>query len=178
MNCDNERSKNNMMKNRKTIHLLSMAFILILLWVSLSGYFKPLLLSLGAFSILLVLYISKRMELFDFDQPILLREIYHVIPYWIWLIKEIVLSNFDVIKRILNPALPINPQLVNFKSNQKTDFARVNYANSITLTPGTISIDIEDEFIEVHALSESGINGLASGEMDKRITHTEAKAHA
>lgn len=167
-----------MQKKGKTIHLLGMAILLVTVWLSLSGLFKPLLLSLGAFSILLVLYISMRMQLFDFDGPVLVTNIFYVIPYWLWLIKEIVLSNIDVIKRILNPALPINPQLVDFKSSQQEDFARVTYANSITLTPGTISIDIEDEYIEVHALAESGISGLASGEMDKRITHMESKARA
>lgn len=167
-----------MQKKGKTIHLLSMAFLLVSVWLLLSGLFKPLLLSFGACSVLLVLYISMRMRLFDFDEPVLLTNIFYVIPYWLWLIKEIVLSNIDVIQRILNPALPINPQLADFKSSQKGDFARVTYANSITLTPGTIAIDIEGDYIEVHALAESGINGLASGEMDKRITHTEAKTHA
>ncbi len=167
-----------MTKANKTMHFLSMLIILASLWLLLSGHYTTILLALGFTSVLLVLYISIRMELFDYDQPVLLVQIICVIPYWIWLIKEIVLSNIDVLKRILNPALPINPQLVDFKSSQQCNFSRVNYANSITLTPGTIAINIEGEYIAVHALAESGIEGLTTGEMDKRVSKTEALANA
>ena len=84
----------------------------------------------------------------------------------------------DVIKRILNPKLPISPRIVWIKSTQKDELARVAYANSITLTPGTISIDVEGNDIEVHALSESGVEGLATGDMDQRISKVEAKGYA
>lgn len=95
------------------------------------------------------------------------------IPYGFWLVIEILKSNIDVIKRILSPSLPISPRWVTIKSSQASEFGEVVYANSITLTPGTISIDVNDNNIDVHALSQSGVEGLATGEMDKRVTLAE-----
>ena len=80
-----------------------------------------------------------------------------------------------MIKRILNPKLPISPQWVTIQTTQDSDFSKVIYANSITLTPGTISMDVYGDKIDVHALSESGVDGLATGEMDKRVSKVEKK---
>ena len=93
------------------------------------------------------------------------------------LIIQILKSNIDVCKRILNPTLPINPQLVKVKSTQASNLAKVIYANSITLTPGTISIDLDGPEIEVHSLSKEGVVGLKKGIMDKKITDAEANPY-
>ena len=167
-----------MINNSKIIHIGGMLITLSALWLLLSGHYTGLLLSLGLLSVLLVTYITVRMQLLEYDQPDVLRQTVRSVPYGFWLLKEIVKSNIDVIKRILTPELPIRPQLVNIKSTQKDELARVAYANSITLTPGTISIDVEGDYIEVHALAESGVEGLTSGDMDKRITSVEARGYA
>ena len=99
------------------------------------------------------------------------------IPYGFWLIIQILKSNIDVCRRILNPKLPINPQLVKVKSTQTSNLAKVIYANSITLTPGTISIDLDGSEIEVHSLSEKGVDELKTGTMDKKITDAEANPY-
>lgn len=96
--------------------------------------------------------------------------------YWLWLIKEIVLANIDVTKRILSPRLPVNPQLFRVKASQHNDLGKVIYANSITLTPGTVTVDIDgDEFV-VHALSDATKDDLESGEMDRRVSALEGPA--
>lgn len=95
------------------------------------------------------------------------------IPYGFWLVLEILKSNIDVCKRILNPRLPISPRWVTIKASQNSEFAKIVYANSITLTPGTISIDVEDENIDVHALSDIGVEGLEAGDMDKKVSQAE-----
>ena len=143
----------------------------------LSGHYTPLLLCLGLLSVLIVTIISARMNLIIFDQPILQLYFIKFIPYGFWLIMQILKSNIDVCKRILDPKLPINPQLVVVKSTQSSNLAKVIYANSITLTPGTISIDLDQSDIEVHSLSKIGVEGLKTGAMDKKITSSEANPY-
>lgn len=167
-----------MVKQAKSIHVAGMVITLVALWLLLSGHYTPLVTGLGLLSVLLVAWISIRMGLLEYDQPDVFRQTVRSVPYGFWLLKEIILANIDVIKRILDPTLPISPRLVDIPSTQVDELARVAYANSITLTPGTISIDVEGKYIEVHTLSESGVDGLMAGEMDKRITEVEAKGYA
>ena len=166
-----------MFNRNKIIHIGGMVITLLALWLLLSGHYTPLMLGLCGLSIILVVFISLRMELLEYEQPDAFRQTVRSVPYGFWLLKEIIKSNIDVCKRILNPKLPISPKLVTIKSTQVDELARVAYANSITLTPGTISIDVEGKDIKVHALSESGVEGLMTGEMDKRITEVDRKGY-
>ena len=93
--------------------------------------------------------------------------------YAIWLIKEIVLANIDVARRVLDPRLPIRPRLIRVKASQTGDLGRVIYANSITLTPGTVSVDMQGDEITVHALTADAADEDKSGEMDRRVTELE-----
>ena len=159
-----------MIGRKKFYHITSLFISLAILWVLLSGYYTGLLLSLGLFSTLFVTFISLRKGLLPYEQQENFFQFMKYIPYGFWLVIEILKSNIDVIKRILSPSLPISPRWVTIKSSQTSEFGEVVYANSITLTPGTISIDVNDNNIDVHALSESGVDGLATGEMDKRVS--------
>lgn len=164
-----------MLERNQYFHIAGLVFTLTVLWILLSGHYTPLLLALGLMSVIFVTVISLRMNIFTFDQPEILSQIIKYIPYVFWLVIEILKSNIDVIKRILNPKLPISPRWVTIRSSQESDLSKVVYANSITLTPGTISIDVDGNNIDVHALSESGVDGLATGEMDKRVHKAERK---
>jgi multicomponent Na+:H+ antiporter subunit E len=93
-----------------------------------------------------------------------------------WLILEVVKSNIDVARRILDPRLPISPRVIEVQASQRRDIGRVIYANSITLTPGTVSIDTDGDRITVHALTEEAAAGLLTGEMDRRVTRFEGGA--
>lgn len=162
-----------MLVRKKIYHITSLFISLAILWLLLSGYYTGLLLSLGLFSTLFVTFITIRKGLLPYEQRETFFRFMKYIPYGFWLVIEILKSNIDVIKRILSPSLPISPRWVTIKSSQTSEFGEVVYANSITLTPGTISIDVNDNNIDVHALSESGVDGLATGEMDKRVTQAE-----
>ena len=154
------------------VHAISLALVLFALWLLLSGHYVPLLLGLGALSALLVVTIALRMDVLD-------REGYpiHLSPkallYWPWLGWEIVKSNVDVARRILSPTLPISPTVIRLKASQKSELGKVIYANSITLTPGTVSIDIDGDKIEVHALTREAAQALRTGDMDRRVTRFE-----
>ncbi len=93
--------------------------------------------------------------------------------YLPWLLKEIALSNLHVAQVILDPDLPIRPQLVRVRTTQSTDLGHVIHANSITITPGTVSLDVREGTILVHALTDHTAQGVQSGDMDRRVTRVE-----
>ena len=138
----------------------------------MSGIFEPLILILGVFSCALVVAIAVRMDVIDHEAvPVHLT--FKVLMYWPWLLWEIIKANIDVTKQVLGFA-DISPTMVRIKATQKTDLGIVIFANSITLTPGTISIDVDEEgYILVHALSRDGTEGLEGGDMDRRVTELE-----
>jgi len=139
-------------------------------WVLLSGHYDRLLLSLGFFSCLTCLYISWKAKFLD-NEGVPLHLMLRLPIYALWLIKEIIKANIDTAIIILtnNP----NPQTFRVKSSQKTESGRVTYANSITLTPGTVTTQLDGEILEVHALSSQMANDVKSGEMDKMVSWLE-----
>jgi len=158
---------------KHVIRSVLLGIVLFGTWLLWSGHFTSFLVSFGVVSCLLVVLMSRRMNIVDAEGvPIQLglRPFYSFAP---WLLKEIVVANIDVSRRILNPRLPILPTVVRVRASQKGDLARVIYANSITLTPGTISIDLAGSQITVHALCHEGAEEDLAGEMDRRITKLE-----
>lgn len=155
-------------------NILRLLVILVSLWLLLSGIFTPLLLILGALSIAVVGYLSVKMKVLEHrGQPIYFRPL-HLALYWCWLIVEILKSNWEVTKLILQPSLPIKPLLKAIPAKQKTEIGRVIYANSITLTPGTVAINIaKNGDVLVHALHEDSIVELEKGHMGDRVCQLE-----
>ncbi len=154
-------------------YAISLAVVLSALWLLLSGYFEePLLLGLGVASVVLVLIVAHRMQVIDREgHPIHL--VFKALIYWPWLMKEIVLANIDVAKAILRYPVGVSPDVFEVTATQKSELGRVIYANSITLTPGTVTIALEDERLTVHALTEVAEDGLKTGEMDRRVSWLE-----
>lgn len=157
----------------KIPHALSLGIFLAALWMLLSGYFTPLLLFFGLVSVCLVVYLALRMDVVDHEGHPVHLKIRLTINYWLWLLKEIVISNIDVCWRILSPDMPISPVVIKIKSTQATGLGHVIYANSITLTPGTVSMNVDGDMIEVHALTAEGAANLEAGEMNRRVTLME-----
>jgi len=153
-------------------HILSLSALLAVLWLALSGHYTPLILFFGIVSVVLTVFISLRMDLLDFEGLPFHIAWRTTIFYWPWLIWEIVLANLDVIKRIISPKLDIDPTVFTTEASQNTDLGMIIYANSITLTPGTVSIDLDPGEIQVHALSKAGADGILSGEMDRRCSQS------
>ncbi len=156
--------------------LLSLRLMLTMavLWLLLSGMFKAQLLILGVISVGLVGYLAVKMGvLMHRGQPIYFR-FFHILGYWAWLAKEILLSNIDVTKRILKADMAIKPTLRRVVATPDTDMGRAIYANSITLTPGTTAINFTaNGEIIVHALHEDTLHELEGGEMAEHIRSVE-----
>jgi multicomponent Na+:H+ antiporter subunit E len=155
-------------------HSVSLFISLYLFWLLLSGFFTAFLMSAGVGCAFAVVWFSRRMDVVDAEgHPIHLG--LKAFVYWPWLWKEVVKAAWDVSKIILLPSLPISPTLVRFKPTQKTDVGLVLHANSITLTPGTITIEAESHEFLVHGLTRAGAQGVVDSEMDRRVTGCEGK---
>ena len=154
------------------IRVAVLGLLLFGVWLLWSGHYTPFLLELGAASCLLILLLLHRMNILDDEgQPIhLVWRLPFYLPY---LFKEIVLANIDVAKRILNPSLPISPTLFVVKAGQRTELAQVIYANSITLTPGTVTVRLRDGYLVIHSLARDAEDALRSGEMDRAVQKLE-----
>ncbi|MEN8136549.1 MAG: Na+/H+ antiporter subunit E [Thermodesulfobacteriota bacterium] len=147
------------------------ALLMFSFWLLLSGKTDLFHLTLGLISSLLVSWMSADLLFIDNAKKDRLTEVYRFILYIPWVLKEIVLSTLHVTWLALHPAMKekIAPRIVTFKTSLKSDAARVTLANSITLTPGTITVRIEDDVFTVHALSDKVASTLP-GEMEERIT--------
>lgn len=156
--------------------VFSFGAMLFALWALLSGQYSFLLLGLGVVSVVLTLYLAHRMRVIDHESYPL--HLYACAPAFIgYILREIIKANIDVITCILKiGGREISPQLVNIPVSQRTDLGRVIYANSITLTPGTVSIELDKDFITVHALTKEGAAELLSGEMAQQIPDQQVKA--
>ena len=148
---------------------MKLLVVLVGVWLLLSGIMEPLILGFGLASGLAVAWIKLRADRRDGDPVPLVLRIGRLPGYLLWLSWEIVKSNVDVARRILSPSLPVAPAVRWLPASQRSELTRVTYANSITLTPGTLSIDLTGEAVEVHALHEGSLDELERGEMDARV---------
>ncbi len=161
---------------QSVLHVASLVVSLSVLWLLLSGFFTdPLLLGLGAVSVVAVALLAWRAGIVDAEgHPVQVAP--RALLYWPWLIKEIVVANIDVAKAICRSPMAIEPRVIKVKASQKDELGRVIYANSITLTPGTVTIALEGDELTVHALTKGSVEGLESGEMDRRVSRVAGSA--
>jgi multicomponent Na+:H+ antiporter subunit E len=134
-------------------------------WVVLSGHFTALNLVLALLSSAAVTFLNRDIEAVSR----LLRVAPAFLGYLPWLLKEIVVANLQVARVVLDPALPIDPVVVRFKAPLSQDLALMTLGNSITLTPGTITLDVEGREFVVHALTTRAGADLVEGSMAQRV---------
>lgn len=144
--------------------------IMLAFWVVLSGMFDPFHLSLGAISCLLVAHFSHDLLFRDGRVGTWVRDLVGLILYLPYLFKEILLANLQVAYIVLHPRMTelIDPTLVRFKTTLKRPISKVTFAQSITLTPATVTVSIDDDEFTVYALTRSGAESLP-GEMERRV---------
>jgi multicomponent Na+:H+ antiporter subunit E len=155
------------------LRFVSLASVLFAFWLALSGHYTLMLVSIGALSTIGCAYVTTRVDVTDAEgHPIqLLRG---AVTYWPWLAWEIAKSAWSVTKVILHPGLPISPTMTVVTAGQKTAPGIATYANSITLTPGTITVGVDGNRLTIHALVKDGADDLEAGGMDARVTRFEA----
>lgn len=151
------------------MRLISLIVVLYGFWLILSGHYTYWLLSMGVVCSVLIALLIRKMGILD-EEGHPAQLIFRAVLYWPWLIIEIIKSSWTVTKIILSPSMPISPTLLKVRGTQRSSIGVYTYANSITLTPGTISIEVEGDEISVHALTTSGADDLAEGSMDRRVS--------
>lgn len=151
------------------MHIAKWAILLSIFWLLLSGYIQPLLLSFGITSVIVVLFVLKRMDNVD-QENLKTGTGLRLIRYIPWLTGQIISSSLQVTRLIWGSADKVSPSLSKIKAGNIPPHRRALYANSITLTPGTLSVDLVDNEITVHALQKSSIEELKEGAMEKKIT--------
>ena len=155
------------MINAKSITLF---IVLFGFWLLMSGYYTPLILSLGVISCLLCVHLTIKGKFLD-NETLPIYFFPRLIQYTLWLIKEILKSNIQTAKVIIMKSE--EPELFSVKATQKTNEGKVTYANSITLTPGTVTTQIKNDIFEVHALTKDFGDDVRSSDMDKMVTWLE-----
>ncbi len=147
---------------------LVFAAMLCLFWLLLSGHYTPLFLSLGGLSVLLVVWVLRRMDRVD-GEPSFPRLSLSLVHYGLWLLWSVVKANVDVARRVWDPELPIHPRWSRLDTQLSSNMEKAFYANCITLVPGTLTTDVREDHFMVHSLSEEGIEELKTGMMERRI---------
>jgi multicomponent Na+:H+ antiporter subunit E len=156
-----------------TMRIVSLAGFLFVFWLALSGHYTAMLITIGAACAILCALVAARIGITEPEgHPVqLLRG---AVTYWPWLVREIAKSAWSVTKIILHPRLPISPTMTVVTVSQRTTPGIATYANSITLTPGTITVGVSGNKLTVHALVKENADDLEAGGMDARVTRFEA----
>ncbi len=151
---------------------ISLALGLFAFWLALSGHYTLFLTTLGAVSAVACLAVARRMYQID-DEAFPVGWVFGAITYFPWLIVEIIKSALSVTKLIWHPKLPISPTMTVVTAGLKSSVGVATYANSITLTPGTITTGVVGNQLTVHALELEGAQDLEGGAMNKRVMKFE-----
>lgn len=152
-------------------YVISLTLLLVVLWLAVSGVYKPLLFILGGGSVALVVWLSVRMDVVGIEHnPVMYS--WRLAIYWGWLMWQIVLANFHVARLALKPD-GIHPSLLTVPVPHDSAVAKVTYGNSVTLTPGTVTLLLRDDLLSVHALDRQSAEQLREGSMARKISWLE-----
>lgn len=168
---ETEKNSNNRERSPAVLHHAKQALVLFAIWLLLSGHYDWVHLSYGVLSVALVLLMNWEAHPHFPEEYLHYHRVrtFKLLGYVPWLAKEMVFSALHVARMVLSPRMPINPSLVTFKSEQPNPLAMVILADSISLTPGTVTLDVDGEEFIVHALTDQTADSLASGSMQARV---------
>lgn len=151
-------------------HTVSLGILLSVLWLLLSGHSEPLMLFFGIVSVAFSLWVAKQFNLLDTEShPTHLG--FKLIRFWLSLGFKIIQANIDVALIIMG-IRKASPQMIKIPTPKNDDLAKVIYANSVTLTPGSASVHMENGDLLVHTLSEEGAKELFEGELAEMVPQT------
>lgn len=149
-------------------HTFSFIATLAVFWELMSGHTSALLLGLGGASVALVIFIVHRMNIIDHEtHPVGL--VLRLPKFLFWLLMDLVASNINVMKRVWQVKPDISPSVLKFKLDHSSDMEKVIFSNAITVTPGTITIDLQKDTMLVHALTDDASSNIRSGEKTEKV---------
>ena len=153
----------------------ALAAVLFVLWITLSGIYKPILLALGLGSTALVVAIAGRLGILDSEGVPITVRFGRMARYLVWLLVEVLKADWAVTRIILAPEPNLSQQLLRVPVTTRTDLGKVVYANSITLTPGTITVETAGDHFYVHALADEFADMDALAGMNDRVCGAEGR---
>ncbi|QIB64087.1 Na+/H+ antiporter subunit E [Kineobactrum salinum] len=156
----------------RALRLLSAVIFLFLVWMLWGGLYKTPVLQLGIASCILVVWLTLRMNTAGGELPRLVL-LWRMPLYWAWLAGQMVISNIQVLRLVLGPRAALSPRLVEVQAQAASKFARTLLGNSITLTPGTLTINIDGNTITAHCLTDASARGLEGGAMARRVARVD-----
>ncbi len=162
---------------KQSNHLIKVFIVVFVFWLILSGITSIGMITLGLLSSLFIIFAINKMDIIDHETSILNFKFFNLIIYIFWLIKEMILANILVCFYIISPKAKINPSIIKIKASQKSIVGKVLYANSITFTPGTVTIDVDEDNLTVHTLADPFRNSILKNKMDSMVKSTESKLH-
>ncbi len=138
----------------------------------MSGHFEGLILAMGAASVFLAVWLAQKMKLVD-EEGTPVEVAGGILPYAIWLLREVMKSNVAVGKIIVSKEARIAPEVLEVPDGQGSDLGRALYANSISLTPGTVTLESDGKMMRVHALRDDIAGDVKEGEMSRRVAQVD-----
>jgi len=153
-------------------HVLFLAFTLSVLWLAISGVYKPVIFMLGAASVVLVIWVALRMKIVGEEHNPLVFS-WRLPVFWLWALREIITANLHVARLIFRPQ-EISPRVVKVPMPLQSELGKVVYGNTCTLTPGTVTLTLDNEKLVAHALDGRSAEALLSGRLAKKIQWLEA----
>ena len=144
-------------------------------WILLSGEFTFILITSGVVASLITAYLSHDIFVGKADLKTETGRVFKFIVYIPWLLWEIILANVEIAYLVLSPKPLVDPQIVRFKNDLKTDLGIVTLAHSITLTPGTVTVDANREEFVIHAIWQKSAEGIIGGEMQRKVKKIEGE---
>ena len=154
------------------VRVIGLLVVLAATWLVLSGHWTPDILVAGAVSCVLVAVLARRMGAVD-EEGFPVQLVPGLVLYLPWLAWQVAVANVAVARTILSPRMKLDAGAGWVPAHQKTPVGLVTFANSITLTPGTVSLSVDEDRILVHALSRKGLEELEEGGMDRRVCALE-----
>ncbi len=151
--------------------IISTFIVLWIVWILLAGFSVTEVILGGAVALVLAFILAKFVN-YAFSISAIWGLILFIIIYIPVFIFKLILANLDMAYRVLSPRIPINPGFVKVKTDLMNDFGKLVLANSITLTPGTLSLDVEDDHVLVHWVN---VKGKTEDEHQKHISKTFEK---
>jgi len=159
--------------NRTLGYVVNWTVVLAIIWLLFSGMWDhPIIMPLGAASVALTVYLAYRLGIMDSEGD----PMHLIIPslkYWPWLMGQIIRANLQVAGCILRGNQTLSPRMARLRSQQTTDLGRAIMANSITLTPGTVAVQVRAGEIDYYAMNASLVAELDEGEMNRRVAKLE-----
>lgn len=160
--------------NKLSVFSLTMSFIsLMAFWIAMSGFLDLVHLAMGVVTVVGVMALNYKLKQYQFFEDDMddLSELRfgRAFFYFFWMIYQILVAGFHVLMVIIRPAMPIKPTMVTFRADLPSAHAKMILGNSITLTPGTLTVDIEDDLFTVHALDSNSYAGIADDSMPRQV---------